>query len=60
MSKGKGSFDPDNFPLMVKGSQVLTRKGATLLTAESEADAIEIARRLNENEDRREEGRWSA
>ena len=57
---GKGSFDPDNFPLMVKGKQVVTTMGKTLLTAESEADAIEIARRLNENEDRKEEGRWSA
>ena len=57
---GKGSFDPDNFPLMVKGNKVVTRKGTTLATAESEADAMEIARRLNENEDRREEGRWSA
>ena len=57
---GKGRFDPDNFPLMVKGKEVLTSDGKTLLTAESEADAIEIARRLNENEDRREESRWSA
>jgi D-alanine-D-alanine ligase-like ATP-grasp enzyme len=57
---GKGNFDPENFPLMVKGNQVLTSAGKTLLTAESEADALEIARRLNENEDRREEGRWSA
>ena len=57
---GKSNFDPDNFPLMVKGTQVVTSGGKTLLTAESEADAIEIARRLNENEDRREESRWSA
>jgi hypothetical protein len=57
---GKGNFDPENFPLMVKGNQVLTSGGKPLLTAESETDAIEIARRLNENEDRREESRWSA
>jgi len=56
----KGSFDPDNFPLMVKDNKVLTSTGKTLATAATEADAIEIARRLNENEERREEGRWSA
>jgi hypothetical protein len=57
---GKRSLYPENFPLMVEGKKILTSDGQTIATAESEADALEIARRLNENEDRKEEGRWSA
>jgi len=57
---GKQALHHDNFPLMVNGRKILSQDGRTIATAEIEADAIEIARRLNESEDRKEEDRWSA
>lgn len=57
---GKRGLHPDHFPLMVDGKKILSKTGQTIATAEAEADAIEIARRLNESEERKEEDRWSA
>jgi hypothetical protein len=57
---GKHALHPDNFPLMVSGKKIVAQDGRTIATTEAEADAIEIARRLNESEDRKEEDRWQA
>jgi hypothetical protein len=56
----KNPLRPERFPLGVDGKIIRDKKGLPLATAESEAEAVEIARRLNESEYRKEEDRWSA
>lgn len=50
----------DDFPVTVDGNKIKTSGGQPVATAETPAIAQLIAFRLNEGEDRTEEGRWSA
>lgn len=53
-------LEPDDFPVTVDGNKIKTSSGQPVATAETAAIAQLIAYRLNEGEDRTEEGRWSA
>jgi hypothetical protein len=57
---GKPPIKPDAFPLEAKGKKIKDKTGKTIATTESDTTAAEIAERLNEDEERSEEDRWSA
>lgn len=60
MASGKKQLDDEDFPLAVKDTSVMTRGGELVATAQTEALAEDLARRLNEDAARRQEGVWSA
>jgi hypothetical protein len=51
---------PEDFPVDVEGKKIKKQDGTPIANAESPAVAGEIAERLNEDEARREEEKWSA
>ena len=57
---GKSPIKPEDFPLEVEGKKIKGKRGKTIAVTESDAAAEDIAERLNEDEDRKEEDRWSA
>jgi hypothetical protein len=56
----KKPLKPDDFPMDVEGQKIKKQDGTPIADAESPAVAQEIAERLNEDEARREEDKWSA
>jgi hypothetical protein len=50
----------DDFPLHVDGDQIKGQHGKPIAKAKDPGTAADVAGRLNEDEDRREEDRWSA
>ena len=56
----KKPLKPDDFPVNVEGQKIKKQDGTPIADAESTAVANEIAERLNEDEARREEDKWSA
>jgi len=59
-SNSKTPLRPADFPVDVEGQKIKKQDGTPIADAESPAVAAEIAERLNEDEARREEDRWSA
>jgi hypothetical protein len=59
-SKSKKPLQPEDFPVDAEGQKVRKQDGTPIADAESPAVAAEIAERLNEDEARREEDKWSA
>lgn len=51
---------PDDFPLTVVGTRLSKPDGEPVATATDTATATEIAERLNNDELRNEEDKWSA
>jgi hypothetical protein len=51
---------PDDFPLHVEGDKIKKQDGKTVAKTEDPAVAADVADRLNEDEDRREQDNWSA
>mgnify|MGYP003403325759 CR=1 FL=1 len=51
---------PEDFPVDVEGQKIKKQNGTPLADAETPAVAAEIVERLNEDEARREEDKWSA
>ena len=51
---------PRDFPLTAEGVTLSKPDGKPIATAKDPATAEEIAERLNADEDRKEEDRWSA
>jgi hypothetical protein len=51
---------PDDFPLHVEGNEIKSRDGKPVASTEDPAVAADVTERLNEDEDRREEDKWSA
>jgi hypothetical protein len=51
---------PDDFPVQLENSKIVKQSGAPIADACNPKTAEEIADRLNEDEERREEDRWSA
>jgi hypothetical protein len=51
---------PDDFPLDVEGEKLVTADGKPIAEAKTPAIAEDIASRLNEDDQRREQDRWSA
>jgi hypothetical protein len=51
---------PDNFPVEVEGEELVTADGKPIAKAKTPAIAEDIADRLNEDDYRKEQDRWSA
>lgn len=51
---------PDDFPVDAEGQQIKKQDGTPIADAECPAVAADIAERLNDDEARREEDKWSA
>ena len=51
---------PDDFPVEVEGEQLVTAYGKPIAKAKTPAIAEDIADRLNEDDYRKEQDRWSA
>ncbi|KRR27624.1 MULTISPECIES: hypothetical protein [Bradyrhizobium] len=56
----KKPLRPEDFPVDVEGQKIKKQDGTPIADAESPAVAAEIVERLNEDEARREEDKWSA
>jgi hypothetical protein len=51
---------PEDFPVHANQKQIVKSDGKTIAEARTNKTAEEVAERLNAEEDRREEDRWSA
>jgi hypothetical protein len=51
---------PDDFPVEVKGEELVTADGKPIAKAKTPAVAADIADRLNEDDQRKEQDKWSA
>ena len=51
---------PDDFPVHTDQKQIVKNDGKTIAEARTRKTAEDVAERLNAEEDRREEDRWSA
>jgi hypothetical protein len=51
---------PDDFPLHVEDDEIKSQDGKPVASTENPAVAADVTERLNEDEDRREEDKWSA
>ena len=51
---------PDDFPVEVEGEELVTADGKPIAKAKTPAIAEDIADRLNEDDCRKEQDRWSA
>ena len=51
---------PEDFPVHVNQKQILKNDGKTIAEARTQKTAEDVAERLNGEEHRREEDRWSA
>ena len=60
MSTSSKPFKPDDFSLHVEGDQIKKQDGKPVAKTEDPAVAADVADRLNEDEGRREEEKWSA
>jgi hypothetical protein len=59
-SSSKKPLKPEDFPVDAEDRKIKKQEGTPIADAESPAVAAEIAERLNEDEARREEDKWSA
>lgn len=53
-------LEPEDVPLKVEKDKIKTTDGKTIAETNSEEVAAEIAERLNQDEEKKEEDRWSA
>jgi hypothetical protein len=51
---------PNDFPVQANQKRLVKNDGKTIAEARTEKIAEDVAERLNAEEDRREEDRWSA
>jgi len=51
---------PDDFPVEVEGEKLVTADGKVIAKARTPAVAEDIADRLNEDDYRKEQDKWSA
>ena len=59
-AKNKTVLAPDDFPLAADGSRLVNSDGDSVALAKDRATAVDLAERLNEDADRKEEDKWSA
>ncbi|MCK1518396.1 hypothetical protein IVB22_39190 [Bradyrhizobium sp. 190] len=59
-SNPRKPLQPEDFPVDVKGQKIKKQDGTPIADAEDPIVADEIAERLNDDEARREEDKWSA
>ena len=60
MENQDAPLKPDDFPVHADKNQILTTTGDPVASAKDEKTAAEVAKRLNADENRQEEDRWSA
>ena len=60
MSASSKPLKPDDFPLRVEGDKIKKQDGKDVVRTKEPAVAADVADRLNDDEDRREEDKWSA
>jgi hypothetical protein len=60
MSTSKKPLKPDDFPVHAEGEKIKKRDGTPVAQTEDTAVAADVAERLNDDEARREEDKWSA
>lgn len=53
-------LQPEDFPVHTTQKQIVKKDGKTIAEAGTKKTAEDVAERLNAEEDRREEDRWSA
>ena len=51
---------PNDFPLRTNGEKIMRKDGSLLATVADAEIALEIANRLNRDQDKRNEDTWSA
>jgi hypothetical protein len=60
MSVPKMPLEPDDFPVNADGKKIKKQDGTPIANSDSPAVAADVAERLNDDEARREEDKWSA
>jgi hypothetical protein len=60
MSTSKKPLKPDDFPVIAEGQKIKKQDGEPIADTEDPALAADVAERLNDDEARREEDKWSA
>ena len=60
MSASKKPLKPGDFPVQVEGDKIKKEDGTPVADAKNGIAAEDIAERLNDDEARREEDKWSA
>ena len=60
MSTSKKPLKPDDFPVNAEGQKIKKQDGTPIANTEDPAVAADVAERLNDDEARREEDKWSA
>lgn len=60
MSASKKPLRPEDFPVNAEGRKIKKQDGRPLANAEDPAVAEDFAERVNDDEARREEDKWSA
>lgn len=59
-SRADTALAPEDFPLAADGSRLLNSEGKSVALVKDSVTAADIAERLNEDADRKEEDKWSA
>jgi hypothetical protein len=60
MTENDAPLKPDDFPVRSDKNKIVTTSGQPIASAKDEKTADELAKRLNADEHRQEEDRWSA
>ena len=60
MSTSKKPLKPDDFPVNAEGQKIKKQDGTPIANTEDPAVAADVAERLNDDEARREDDKWSA
>ena len=60
MAEERRPFKPEDFPLNAEGKKIKKQDGTPIAETPDPAVAQDIAERLNEDDVRREEDKWSA
>jgi hypothetical protein len=60
MAENDAPLKPGDFPVHSDKNKILTTTGQPVAVAKDEKTAEEVAKRLNADENREEEDRWSA
>jgi hypothetical protein len=60
MSNEDKPLKPDDFPVNAEGKKIRKQDGTSIAETKDPAVAADVAERLNEDEARREEDKWSA
>jgi hypothetical protein len=60
MTIGKKPLTPDDFPVTAEGKKIKKQDGTPIANTDDPAVAADVAERLNDDEARREEDKWSA